>query len=169
MTSQSTTYRARPWMDSDNARERWLRPDEPRVSPDRNAQLMKLRKGQMEHRLDVLRMRDRAPRLALYGRTINGQPPVRSLAAGRELAEQMGWQVPHGQTFTDCLSVTACEDRHGWARVKESVKQGFTDGVVALTRATISPNLDDYGAELDWFDLHSSFLVLVHAENVVTA
>lgn len=167
MTSQSTTYRSRIWMDRDNATDRRLWPDKPRVAPDRNVQLMKLRKEQIERRLDVLRAYGRAPRTALYGRTMNGLPPVRSLAAGRELTERMGWHVPREQTFTDCLSLTACEDRHGWVRVKESVKQGFTDGVVALTRATISPDLDAYEAELEWLAMHSAFLVLVHAENVV--
>ena len=162
MTSQSTMRQSRIWMDRDNDNDRLLRPDKVRVSPDRNMQLMKLRKEQIERRLHVLRTLGRTPRIAL-----NGQPPVRSLTASRQLAQRMGWQVPREQTFTDCLSLAACEGRHGWARVKDVVKEGFADGVVALTRATVTSDLDAYEAELDWLAMHSGFLVLVHAENVV--
>ncbi|MFD3714921.1 hypothetical protein [Streptomyces sp. NPDC058677] len=171
MTSQSTTRTSgasADWMDRENEYDRMFRPDAPRVSPDRNVQLMKLRREQMERRLEALRASGRVPRIALYARTVNGQSPDRSLAAAREFAEQMEWQVGRAQTFTDCLSLTTPEDRCGWLQIKQQVKSGFIDGVVAVTRAAVSPQLDGYETELNWFATHGGFVALVHAENVVT-
>lgn len=171
MTSQSTTRTSgasADWMDRDNEYDRLFRPDAPRVSPDRNVQLMKLRREQMERRLEALSASSRVPRIALYARTVNGQSPDRSLAATREFAERMEWQVGREQTFTDCLSLTTPEDRHGWLQIKQRVKSGFIDGVVAVTRAAVSPQLDGYETELTWLAMHGGFLALVHAENVVT-
>ncbi|MEU3267929.1 hypothetical protein [Streptomyces bacillaris] len=171
MTSQSTTRisgASADWMDRENAYDRMFRRDAPRVSPDRNVQLMKLRREQMERRLEALRASGRVPRIALYARTVNGQSPDHSLAATREFAERMEWQVGREQTFTDCLSLTAPEDRHGWLQIKQQVKSGFIDGAVAVTRAAVSPQLDGYETELTWFAMHGGFLALVHAENVVT-
>ncbi|MFJ5811854.1 hypothetical protein [Streptomyces sp. NPDC093093] len=171
MTSQSTTRTSgasADWMDRENEHNRMFRPDAPRVSPDRNVQLMKLRREQMERRLEALRASGRVPRIALYARTVNGQSPDRSLAATREFAERMEWQVGREQTFTDCLSLTTPEDRHGWLQIKQRVNGGFIDGVVAVTRATVSPQLDGYETELTWFAMHGGFVALVHAENVVT-
>ncbi|MFI9052412.1 hypothetical protein [Streptomyces sp. NPDC053427] len=171
MTSQSTTRASSAptdWMDRDNEFNRWLRPNIPRVTPDRDIQLMKLRREQMERRLEALRVCGRDPRIALYARTMNGQSPDRSLSAAREFAERMGWQVGRDQTFTDCLSLTAPEDRLGWLQIKQHVTSGFADGVVALTRAAISPRSNEYETELNWFAMHSGgFIALVHAENVV--
>ncbi|MER5968522.1 hypothetical protein ABT112_02025 [Streptomyces sp. NPDC002055] len=167
MTSQSTTRASIDWMDLDNDHDPMFRPGVPRISPDRAVQLMKLRREQVERRLEALRANDRVPRIALYARTVNGQNPDRSLAAAREFTERMEWQVGREQTFTDCLSLTAPEDRYGWLQMKQRVKSGFVDGVVAVTRAAISPQLDRYETELNWFAMHSGFIALVHAENVV--
>ncbi|PNE43495.1 hypothetical protein [Streptomyces noursei] len=170
MTSQSTTRASSTltdWMDRDNEINRWLRPNVPRVASDRLVQLMKLRREQMERRLEALRVRGRVPRIVLYARTVNGQSPDRSLAAAREFAERMGWQSGD-QTFTDCRSLATPEDRYGWLQIKQHVTSGYADGVVALTRAAISPQLDEYETELNWFAGHSGgFIALVHAENVV--
>ncbi|TLS46106.1 hypothetical protein FE633_11215 [Streptomyces montanus] len=122
-------------MDRENEFDRQFRPDIVRVAPDRNVQLMKLRREQMERRLEALRVRGRVPRVVLYARTVNGQSADRSLAAAREFAERLGWQVGRDQTFTDCLSLTVPEDRYGWLQIRQHVKSGFADGVVALTRA----------------------------------
>ncbi|WP_031102520.1 hypothetical protein [Streptomyces sp. NRRL S-146] len=171
MTSQSTTRATSgptDWMDRDNERDRRFRPDTLRVPTDRNVQLMKLRREQMERRLEALRASGRVPRIALYARTVNGQNPDRSLAATREFAERMEWQVGREQTFTDCLSLAITEDRYGWLQIKQRVKSGFIDGVVAVTRAAVSPQLDGYENELNWFAMHGGFVALVHAENVVT-
>lgn len=170
MTSQSTTRASSAptdWMDRENEHDRWLRPDIPRVSPDRNVQLMKLRREQMERRLEALRIRGRVPKVALYARTVNEQSPERSLAAVREFAERMEWQVGRGLIFTDCVSEAVPEGRYGWLQVRQQVKSGFADGVVALTRASISLTLDAYEAELNWLAMYGGFIALVHAENVV--
>lgn len=168
MTSQSTTRASSAptdWMDRENDSDRWLRPDIPRVSPDRSVQLMKLRREQMERRLEALRLRGRVPRVALYAPTVNGQSPDRSLAAVREFAEKMQWQIGRDQTFTDCVSLAAPEG--GWPQVRRQIKSGFADAVVALTRASISTELDAYETELNWFTQYGGFIALVHAENVV--
>ncbi|WP_432001561.1 hypothetical protein [Streptomyces sioyaensis] len=170
MTSQSTTRASSApadWMDRDNEYDRMFRPDILRVATDRNLQLMALRKEQMERRLEGLRIRGRVPRVVLYARTVNGLRPDRSLVAASEFAARMEWQVAREQTFTDCLSLTAPEDRYGWLHIKQHVKSGFADGVVALTRAIISPQLNQYETELNWFATNSGFIALVHAENVV--
>lgn len=170
MTSQSTARTASAstdWMDLENDHDRLFRPDIPRLLPDRSIQLMKLRREQMERRLEELRASGRVPRVALYARTVNGQSPERSLAAAREFTERMKWLVGREQTFTDCLSLTAPEDRYGWSRMKQRLRSGFIDGAVAITRAAVSPQLDVYEAELNWVALHGGFIALVHAENVV--
>lgn len=170
MTSQSSTRASSAptnWMDRENDHDWMFRSDVPHVSPDRNIQLMKLRREQMERRLDALRVSGRVPRIALYARTVNGRIPDRSLAAARQFAERMEWQVGRKQTFTDCLSLTAPKERCGWLQIRQRVKSGFLDGVVAVTRATVSPQLDGYQTELNWFAIYSGFIALVHAENVV--
>ncbi|MFI1189414.1 hypothetical protein [Streptomyces californicus] len=128
---------------------------------------MRLRKDQMGHRLATLREGGRVPRVALYARTVNGQIPVRSLTAARDFAERMAWQAGLDQEFTDCLSLTAAEDRLGWLRMKQRIGSGFIDGIVAITRSDVSPHLSVYERELGWLALHGGFLALVHAENVV--
>lgn len=170
MTSQSTTRAPNTptdWMDHENDDDRMFPSGVLRVSPDWNIQLMKLRKDQMERRLEALRASGRVPRVALYARTVNGQSPNRSLAAAREFAERMKWQVGPEQTFTDGLSLTVDEERYGWLQIRQRVKSGFLDGVVAVTRAAVSPQLDGYETELNWFAIYSGFIALVHAENVV--
>ncbi|MCC2275445.1 hypothetical protein LKL35_08420 [Streptomyces sp. ET3-23] len=170
MTSQSTTRASSAstdWMDRENQADRRYRPDILHVAPDRNVRLMKLRREQMERRLEALRICGRVPRIALYARTVNGQGPDRSLAAAGEFAARMGWQVGRDQTFTDCISLRALEDRYGWLQIRKHVTSGFADGVVALTRAAISPQLGEYETELNWLAMHSGFIALVHAENVV--
>ena len=169
MTSQSNTRASSAttdWMDLDNDHAWWMRPGVPRVSPDRAIQLMKLRREQMGRRLEALAASGRVPRIALYARTVNGQSPDRSLAAARDFTEYMKWQVGRDHTFTDCLSLTA-EDRYGWLQIKQRIKSGFIDGVVAVTRASISSQLDEYETELGWFAVYGGFVALVHAENVV--
>ncbi|MGW0672565.1 hypothetical protein [Streptomyces sp. NPDC002746] len=168
--SQSTTRASSApadWMDLDNDRNRALWPELPRVAPDRNLQLMRLRREQMERRLAALRASGRVPRIALYARTVNGQTPVRSLTTARGFAEHMAWQVGRDQQFTDCLSLTAAEDRLGWLQMKQRIASGFTDGIVAITRSDVSPELSHYEAELEWLAWHGGFVALVHAENVV--
>lgn len=170
MTSQSHTHASSAfadWMDRDNAYDRLYFPDVPRVSTDRNLQLMKLRREQMERRIEAIRICGRVPRIILYARTMNGRSPARSLAAAREFMERMQWQAAREGAFTDCLSLAAPEDRYGWLRIKQQVKSGFADGVVVLTRATISAQLNEYESELNWFAMHSGFIALVHAEHVV--
>ncbi|MEU6482583.1 hypothetical protein [Streptomyces sp. NPDC046887] len=46
--------------------------------------------------------------------------------------------------------------------------QEVADGVVALPRATTSPDLDAHEAELGWFAMHDGFRVPVPTESVVT-
>jgi hypothetical protein len=170
MTSQSTTRApsaSADWMDLDNEHAGRARLDESRIAPDRAIQLMKLRRNQMEHRLEELRVNRRIPRVALYARSVNGQDPDRSFAVAREFTERMEWQVGRDQSFADLLSLTAPVDRDGWLRVKQRIKGGFVDGVVAMTRADVSPQLDGYEAELSSVALHGGFVALVHAENVV--
>ncbi|UNZ18187.1 hypothetical protein [Streptomyces sp. 891-h] len=167
MTSQSRTRTFTGWTDRENEADRQFRTEIPRIATGRNVQLMKLRLGQMERRLEAARICVRVPRVGLYARTVNGQTPDRSLAAARQFAERMRWQLVREGTFTDCLNVTAAKDRYGWQQIKQHVKSGFADGVVALTRATISPLLDEYETGLSWFATHSGFIALVHAENVV--
>ncbi|QKZ20328.1 hypothetical protein [Streptomyces chartreusis] len=169
MTSQNTTCPSSAftdWMDRENDYERRFRPDAPRVSPDRDVQLMKVRREQMDRRIEAVRARGRVPRVVLYARTMNGLRPDRSLAAAREFVERMRWQLVR-ESVTDALDATSPEGRHGWQQVKGLVKSGFADGVVALTRAAISPHPYDYEVELTWFAMHSGFVALVHAENVV--
>ncbi|WP_073224346.1 hypothetical protein [Streptomyces sp. NBRC 110465] len=168
--SQSTTRTTSApadWMDLENERSRAFWPERPRVAPNRNVQVLRLRREQMERRLAALRASGRVPRIALYARTVNGQPPVRSLAAAHNFAERMAWQVGHGQEFTDCLSLTAAEDRLGWLGMKQRIASGFLDGIVALTRSDVSSDLSCYERELDWLALHGGFIALVHAENIV--
>ncbi|MFJ2819357.1 MULTISPECIES: hypothetical protein [unclassified Streptomyces] len=171
MTSQSRTRASSAptdWMDRDNDFERLFHPDVPRISPDRNVQLMKLRREQMARRLETLRTCGRVPRVVLYARTLNGQSPHRSLAAAREFTERMEWQVGREAPFTDCRSLAAPEERFGWLQVKRYVKSGFADGAVVLTRAAVSTGLDEYETDLSWFAMHGGFIALVHAENVVS-
>ncbi|MFJ5733977.1 hypothetical protein [Streptomyces microflavus] len=168
--SQSTTRASRApadWMDRDNDRNRAFRPDLPRVAPDRNIQLMRLRREQMERRLAALRASGRVPRIALYARTVNGQTPARSLTAARGFAESRAWQVGREQEFTDCLSLSTAEDRLGWLQMKQRIASGFIDGIVAITRPDVSPQLSEYEHELDWLAWHGGFVALVHPENVV--
>ncbi|MFJ9239703.1 hypothetical protein ACIRJ3_32550 [Streptomyces anulatus] len=161
MTSQSTTRV------TSSPADQVLRSAGLRVSPDRTVQLMKLRREQMERRLEALRASVRVPRVALYARTVNGQSPSHSLTAAREFAERMDWQVGREQVFTDCLSLTAPEDRAGWLQIRQRIRSGFIDGVVAVSRAAVSPQLDGYENELNWIALDHGFIALVHAENVV--
>jgi hypothetical protein len=139
MTSQSTTRApsaSADWMDLDNEHTWRARLDEPRVALDRAIQLMKLRREQVERRLEALRANRRVPRVAMYARSVNGQAPDRSLAVAREFTERMKWQVGRDETFADLLTLTAPEERHGWLRVKQRIKSGF----VALVHAeTVVP------------------------------
>ncbi|OON71833.1 hypothetical protein [Streptomyces tsukubensis] len=177
MTSQSATpassasntpTASTTWIDLDTAPARTLQPHAPHIAPGRAIQLMKFRSEQVQRRLAALRVSGRVPRIALYARTVNGQDPDRSLNAAREFTERMEWRVGREQTFTDCLSLTtAPECRYGWSRIRLRVKGGFVDGVVAVAWAAVSPRPDEYETELNWFTLHSGFIALVHAENVV--
>lgn len=170
MTSQSSTRVSRPstsWMDSDNDADRMFRPGIDRVTPDRNVQLMQLRTEQLRGRLDVLRGSGRPIRVGAYARSINGLEQPWSLIAARECARKQGLEVPEHYMCTDCRSLPVIEDRPGWSRIKRAVRGGFLHGVVVLTRGVISQDLDVYAAELDFFTMHSGFISLVHAENVV--
>ncbi|MGW1123861.1 hypothetical protein [Streptomyces sp. NPDC002526] len=165
--SQSSTRAssaATDWMDLDNERSCLVLPDAPRVRPDRSAHLMKLRKEQVEHQLATLKVSNREPRVALYARSVNGQPPVQSLSAARDYVARMGWPVSRAQVFTDCRDLYVREDRRGWEGIRQAIKSGFLDGVVALTRSDISPDLVEYESELNWIAGHSGFIALVHAE-----
>ncbi|MFE2034421.1 hypothetical protein ACFXBB_14430 [Streptomyces scopuliridis] len=83
--------------------------------------------------------------------------------------------VPHTpristpQVFTDRLGATDPFLRAGWATVRQQIRSGFVDGVVALTHRTISPRLDKYELPLGLVEDHGRSVSLVTPETVVSS
>ncbi|MGC5042466.1 hypothetical protein ACLQ16_04015 [Streptomyces albidoflavus] len=161
---QSTAHKTQTWMDLERAVEARLHPDQVRVEPDPYGFLAAMRRGHIERTVARLRAKGRMPRVCLYALSVGGQEPRHSLNAAENYAVGQCWQVGVGQTYTDHRGATDPVTRPGWCSVREQVKAGYADGVVVVTASDISPHVDEYRQEIDWFGHHLGFIDLVISE-----
>ncbi|MFC6067007.1 hypothetical protein [Streptomyces ochraceiscleroticus] len=163
---QSTARRTQTsWIDRERDFEAWLKPDQVRVKAAPYVSLAAARRGHVERVVAQLRTKGRVPRVCLYALTAGRQEPTHSLDAVRAFAERQGWQVGPGKSYTDRHGVTDLMTRPGWSYVRQQIRSGRADGVVALTYSVISPHQDEYERQLDWFVDHFGFIALVTPES----
>jgi hypothetical protein len=106
----------------------------------------------------------RVPRVCLYALAVRGQEPTNSLEEARQFALRQGWQVGVNQCFTDRFGATDPLTRPGWSLVRQQIRAGYADEVVALTHSVVSPHLDEYELQLNLIEEHLGFIALVTAE-----
>ncbi|WP_251016015.1 hypothetical protein [Streptomyces sp. ISL-99] len=68
-----------------------------------------------------------------------------------------------GQSYVDHHGAGAPAARPGWCGVRQQILAGYADGVVVVTADVISPHIEEYRQELDWFE-HKGFVAVVIPE-----
>ncbi|MGW3957330.1 hypothetical protein ACWEKM_42080 [Streptomyces sp. NPDC004752] len=143
-------------------------PDEIRVEMDPLVRLMNIRRDVLDRCLTHIEAAGRVPRVCLYLLAARGIEPAHSCGAARDYALQEGWQISTMQVFTDRFGVTDPLLRPGWSAVRQQIRAGFADGVVALTHSIISPHLDEYELQLALVEESGGFVALVTTETAGT-
>lgn len=163
---QSVTARGsgRDWMDREREFEAELHPHQVHVEVDPLVRLMDDRRQVLDQRLISIASAGRTPRVCLYLIAADGSDPGRSRNTARDYAHRQAWQTSTLQVFTDRPSATDPLLRQGWSQVRQQIRSGFVDGVVALTHSAISPHLDEYELQLSLIAHHGGFVALVTPE-----
>ncbi|GHF33414.1 hypothetical protein GCM10010218_13140 [Streptomyces mashuensis] len=151
-------------MDWERVDEAGLDPDKIRVSADPYGPLAAARRENLERIVARLHAKGRMPRVCLYALSVGGQEPRHSLNAAAAYAVRQSWQVGVGQSYTDHQGPTDPVTRPGWCLVRQQIRAGYADGVVVVTHPVISPQVDEYRQEVDWFALHFGFIAVVVPE-----
>lgn len=152
------------WMDRERADHARRYPDEDRVPADPYGPIAAARREYVDRVVVQIRTRGRAPRVCLYALSVDGQVPRASLDSAAAYAQRQSWQVLSERSYADPVDATDLKDRPGWLSVREQVRKGFVDGVVVVTADVVSRHLDEYRAELAWFEVHFGFVALVVPE-----
>lgn len=161
---QSTTRRIQFGADTEHAVDVRLRPARVCFETDPHGPLAATRRGYLEQVVDQLKANGRAPRVCLYALSVRGQRPNASLEAAATFAGHQNWQVGSGLIFTDHHGIEGPSSRPGWRAVREQVRAGYADGVVAVTATVVSTHVEEYQQEIDWFGHHWGFIGLVIPE-----
>ncbi|AWN24814.1 hypothetical protein [Streptomyces sp. NEAU-S7GS2] len=149
------------WMDRDNEMLDLASASGVRQQPDAARRLQSLRAGNMDIVLRGIEARSRMPRVALYTLAEPGPETEAQHSALAQFAGRRFW-LPDG-LFSDAKA-THPEYRTGWSLLRAHLRSGFADGVVALSRDSISSNDAEYERQLRLVGEYRHFIALVHTE-----
>lgn len=161
---RQSTARNTAWMEEERAlAERWD-PHRVRLRPDPYVAIGAARRDQVQ--LVELRVNDRGrrPQVCRYALSAGGAWPENSFASLAHFATRRGWVARPQRVFTD-PDDSSDNVRLGWGHVRELVRAGFVDGVLAVTASAVSEYPDHYQSELDWFKEHGAFIELITPES----
>jgi len=123
--------------------------------------LQSLRAGNMDVALRGIEALGRMPRVALY--TL-AEPGPETEAQRSLLARYAGGRLwLPGAAFFD-TKATDPDHRTGWSLLREHLQGQYADGVVALSRGSISSSDDAYERQLRLVGERRHFVALVHTE-----
>jgi hypothetical protein len=160
---QSTAHRTPTTLIDRRGLEVRQNPDQLRVEAEAYGSFAVARRDNLERIVARARTHGRVPRVCLYALTFGAQEPRHSFNAATACAVRQGWQVGAGQSYADLHGSGAPVSRPGWCGVRKQILAGYADGVVVVTADVISPRVEEYRQELNWFE-HKGFVALVIPE-----
>ncbi|MEV6421731.1 hypothetical protein [Streptomyces sp. NPDC051662] len=151
-------------MHREKALDAGLHPEKIRVEADPYVPIAAARREILEGIVTQLRARGRVPRVCRYALAVGGQEPRHSLDAAAAFAVRQSWRIGVGQSYTDHHGAAESLTRPGWCLVRQQIRAGYADGVVVVTHSVVSPHIDAYKQQLNWFGAHFGFVALVVPE-----